>query len=227
MVWHLFEDKYTGLANKNAGDFNGDWSFILDTFNSFEKINPEASIQHNIVEMGEVNVTGWSTDYQACNAPGAGGLYACPETGDYCCSGTNTTPNNERTLPGREARYPGFWYSFPRESEGVTWTQKVVRRIQGTCLGNVLRADAGGCCDCGEELDSCVGMCIQGALSKGSDTTLLRASWDRAFNSVDLCPDVPFPESSTLVMAKDGNSTVSRPSAAQTLVIAENSMLVV
>jgi len=236
IVWHLFEDKYTGLANKDAGDFDGEWTFILSTFQPFEKANPEASIQNNIFEMSEVNVTGWSTDYQACNAPGnsatpAPGVHVfdCPETGDYCCAGKNATQN---TLPARKAirqglRPAGFWYSFPRESEGVTWTEKVVRRIRGSCLGSVWRADAGGCGDCGEELDSCVAECIQAALSKGRDTTLLRASWDRAFNSADVCPDVPFPESSTLVMAKDGNSTVSRLSAAQTLVIPENSTLVV
>merc|ERR1719246_213854 len=59
MVWHLFEDKYTGLANKNAGDFNGELDFIFNTFTAYSHLNPEASIQHNIFEMSEVNVTGW------------------------------------------------------------------------------------------------------------------------------------------------------------------------
>merc|ERR1719379_677162 len=91
-VYHLFEPKYTGLANKDGGDFMGDASFIFMTFNSFEAGNPEADIQDNIIEMSTVTVEDWSTDYLKCNAPGAvyngsrGQQLDCPSTStDYCC----------------------------------------------------------------------------------------------------------------------------------------------
>jgi hypothetical protein len=48
IVYHLFESKYTGLANKDAGDFKGDTGFIFATFNNFSEGNPEASMEHNI-----------------------------------------------------------------------------------------------------------------------------------------------------------------------------------
>merc|ERR1712226_1356897 len=67
-TYHLFERKYTGLADKDAGDFLGDASFIFLTFNSFEEDNPEASMQSNIIEMSTVTETGWSTQYLKCTA---------------------------------------------------------------------------------------------------------------------------------------------------------------
>merc|ERR1719197_2006724 len=68
-TYHLFQPKYTGLANKDAGDFLGDASFIFLTFNSFEAGNPEADIQDNIIEMSTVTVKEWSPHYLLCNAP--------------------------------------------------------------------------------------------------------------------------------------------------------------
>lgn len=69
-TYHLFESKYSGLANRDAGDFKGDAGFIFNTFSNWSKGNPEASMEHNIIEMSEVNVTGWG-HYEECNAPGA------------------------------------------------------------------------------------------------------------------------------------------------------------
>merc|ERR1712203_620698 len=43
IVDHLFEPKFTGLANKDGGDFKGDMGFIFGTFASYEVGNPEAS----------------------------------------------------------------------------------------------------------------------------------------------------------------------------------------
>lgn len=201
-VWHLFEDKYTGLANKDAGDFKGEMGFMFTTFSEFEKTNPEASMESNILEMSEVNVTGWGK-YQPCNAPGCTGSFTCPADGDYCCS-RGKIPDNT-TLPGKTKSYMslgfafgdrGFWYSFPRKSQGVTWTEKVLRRIKGKCLGNEWRKDAGGCDSCGEALDQCVATCILVALNPDGNTTLLQATWDRVFSSTDVCPDVPLPDPS-------------------------------
>jgi hypothetical protein len=208
-VWHLFEGKYTGLANKDGGDFKGEMGFIFSTFSKFEETNPEASIEHNIFEMSEVNVTGWDR-YQPCNAPGCTGMFTCPVDGDYCCTiGRSPAPNDNTTLPGRE-KSPmglgknygdkGYWYSFPRESQNVTWTEKMLRRVEGKCVANEWRKDAGGCEDCGEELDSCVADCIKAALAKDGDTTLLRATWDRVFNSTEICPDLPLPENASLII---------------------------
>lgn len=208
--YHLFEGKYTGLANKDAGDFKGDAGFIFGTFGKWSKGNPEASMEHNIIEMSEVNVTGWGK-YEECNAPGAEGMFTCPANQtDYCCTNHNIPTNHTRTqLPGLEVSvmtlgpqfgFGGFWFSFPRESQGVTWTEKTLRRIAGKCLGDAWRKDAGGCDQCGEDLDSCVADCIKASLCVGGDVALLQATWDRVFADPNECPDVPFPSDSSIVV---------------------------
>jgi hypothetical protein len=204
-TYHLFQPKYTGLADKDAGDFLGDASFILFTFTPLEKDNPEASIQHNIMEMSTVTVKGWSTEYLECNAPGA--IYNsshqkfmnCPsDSTNYCCAG-NSTAVTADTLPGYKSdRYltgGGYWYSFPKASEGNTWTEKVERRIKGSCVGSAWRKDAGGCPECGADLDQCVAKCIETARVD------LRPSWDKAFSDKTFCPDQPFPgEASAIIV---------------------------
>jgi hypothetical protein len=204
----MFEPKYTGLANKDGGDFLGDASFIFMTFNRFEADNPEADIQDNIIEMSTVTVEDWSTQYLKCNAPGAvynsshGSSMNCPSTNtDYCCTG-NKSEMTDSTLPGYETGRMtggGYWFSFPKASEGTTWTEKVERRIKGSCIGNAWRQDAGGCSECGTDLDQCVATCIMNALAPSSgygqrDYTKLRPSWDKAFSDKTFCPEEPFPE---------------------------------
>jgi len=211
----LFEPKYTGLANRDAGDFKGDASFIFSCFTPFNASgNPEASMDHNVIEMSEVNVSGWNVSaYEKCNAPGADGHHHCPvDEGDYCCTvdgphGEDIMSNHTATqLPGLEfsprqltGGSGGFWFSFPRESRGVTWTEKLLRRISGKCLGDAWRADAGGCNECGEALDSCVAKCIQSALVKNNNITMLQATWDRVFADPNECPEVALPNSVTVV----------------------------
>lgn len=207
IVYHLFERKYTGLANKDAGDFKGDTGFIFNTFNSWSKGNPEASMEHNIIEMSEINVTGWGR-YEECNAPGAEGMFNCPSNQqDYCC--THHDPANHShnipavhtadQLPGLEVNkeslgsqygFGGWWFSFPKESQGNTWTEKLIRRIDGKCMGNAWRKDAGVCDACNATLDSCVAKCIKAALCKEGSTVLLQATWDRVFADPQECPDV-------------------------------------
>jgi len=212
VTYHLFEPKYTGLVDRDAGDFKGDASFIFGCFSNYSKGNPEASIDHNIIEMDEVNVTGWGT-YEQCNAPGAEGHFTCPANQtDYCCTvhgpnGENIPTNHTSTqLPGLEISprdlkggSGGYWYSFPAESRGVTWTNKLVRRIAGKCLADAWRKDAGGCLECGDDNDECVAKCIQEVLVPNNDITPLEATWDRVFADPQECPEVPGP-SSTLVI---------------------------
>jgi len=218
IAYHLFEGKYTGLANKDAGDFKGDAGFIFGTFSKYSAGNPEASMEHNVIEMTEFNVTGWGK-YEECNAPGADqGSFNCSSTAtDYCC--TTHDPNDRHhnipanhtkdQLPGLEVNkmslgssfgFPGFWFSFPKESEGTTWTQRVVRRIAGKCLGDAWRKDAGGCSQCGDSLDQCVASCIKGALCQDGSTEQLEATWDRVFADPSECPEIPFPQESQIVV---------------------------
>jgi len=217
ITYHLFEAKYTGVANRDAGDFKGDADFIFSTFSSWSKGNPEASMEHNIIEMSEINVTGWGV-YEECNAPGAEGMFTCPENQtEYCC--THHDPKNHShnipaihtstQLPGLEMAPSmsslkggsgGFWFSFPKESQGVTWTEKTLRRIAGKCVGDAWRKDAGGCDECGEALDQCVATCIQASLCKDDDITLLQATWDRVFADVTECPEVSPPGVSSIMV---------------------------
>jgi len=212
-VYHLFEPKYTGLANKDAGDFLGDASFIFLTFNPFEADNPEADIQDNIIEMSTVTVKEWGTEYLKCNAPGAlyngthGQAMNCPKDSPmYCCTG-NRTELTAQTPPGYEKGSMtggGYWVSFPAESEGTMWTEKVERRIKGSCVGNIWRQQAGGCSECGADLDQCVASCIQKALVTGFyghyDYSKLQVGWDKAFNDPNACPDQPLPKAATVIV---------------------------
>merc|ERR1712232_802067 len=150
--------------------------------------------------------TGWSTQYLKCNAPGAvynsshGSEMNCPKTNPtYCCEGNNTEITAD-TLPGYEKGYmtgEGYWFSFPGASEGKTWVEKVERRINGSCIGNAWRKEAGGCPKCGEDLDQCVAQCIQSALVPSffgvKNYSKLEPAWNRAFSDKTFCPDVPFP----------------------------------
>jgi len=214
IVYHLFESKYTGLADKDAGDFKGDTGFIFATFSKFNAGNPEASMEHNIIEMSEVNVTGWGK-YEECNAPGAHQMqFSCPANHtEYCCTthddkGNQIPSNHTKTqLPGVEVNFislgpnygfPGFWFSFPKESENVTWTEKLLRRISGLCLGNAWRKDAGGCHECGASLDKCVADCIQRELLPDGNVTSLQTTWERVFADTRECPDVPFKPASEI-----------------------------
>merc|ERR1712100_259617 len=118
-VYHLFEPKYTGLANKDGGDFLGDASFIFLTFNMFEADNPEADIQDNIIEMSTVTVKEWGTEYLKCNAPGAayngshGQALNCPkDSPDYCCTGNRTeiTAETPAAYEDRSRKGGGLWF---------------------------------------------------------------------------------------------------------------------
>jgi len=83
--------------------------------------------------------------------------------------------------------------SFPKESQHVTWSENVLRRIAGKCLGDAWRADAGGCPQCGDHLDSCVADCIKSSLCADGSVAMLQATWDRVFANPQECPDVPLP----------------------------------
>lgn len=216
-LYHLFESKYTGLADKDAGNFKGDSGFIFDTFAKWSRGNPEASLENNILEMSEVNVTGWGR-YEQCNAPGARGFFTCPgKDDDYCCTVNDPTneshhipANHTRTqLPGVEVSveslglqfgFPGWWMSFPKESENVTWTSKLLRRIEGKCLGESWRKDAGGCKECGGALDQCVAHCVEASLCANGSVQRLQETWDRVFANPNECPDVPLPGSWLIVV---------------------------
>lgn len=203
-TYHMFQPKYTGLANKDAGDFRGEVAFIFSTFSPNLQGNPEANIAGNVFEMSRVTVSDWSDNYIRCNAPGSNWSYfeKCPITfKDYCCP--NRTDNSRDSLPGwRFSRRPvGYWFSFPKESEGRTWTETVERRIKSKCVADTWRAEAGGCKECGEELNECVAQCIQKALApetkEGSherNYAKLEASWNRIFSDKTLCADQPFPQ---------------------------------
>jgi len=211
-TYHMFEPKYTGLANRDAGDYDGEISFIFLSFASFEKTNPEAAIGDNVFEMSTVNVTGWSSQYAECNAPGCTGMFKCPANStDYCCIARGFIPYkpNANTMPGKRAakddshtgkKNNGFWYSFPKESEGVTWEEvSVDRRIKSACLAEAWRADAGGCPDCQDLASECVADCIKSTLITDGDDSKLKASWDRVFANRTLCPDQPLPSSVVVV----------------------------
>jgi hypothetical protein len=206
----MFEPKYTGLSNKDAGDYDGEIAFIFLTFNKFEATNPEAAIGDNVFEMSTINVTGWS-EYAECNAPGCTGAFTCPASNTaYCCEIKRGTYNpTSTTFPGRKAaqdfghtgkKNNGIWYSFPMESQGKTWTEsKVQRRIKSACLAEEWRKEAGGCPDCPDLASQCTADCIKGALITNGDDSKLKATWDRVFSNKTLCPDQPLPSFAIMV----------------------------
>jgi len=165
--------------------------------------------------MSTVTVQKWGTEYLACNAPGAvynssmGKKLDCPkESPDYCCAGNRTEITAETPAAYKNHGGNSTWFSFPKLSEGKLWTQKLERRIQGACVGNLWRQEAGGCSQCGSDLDQCVAACIQEAMvtctgmgyHKYCDYSKLQPAWDRAFKNITLCPDQPLPKTSTIVV---------------------------
>merc|ERR1712194_505939 len=173
-------------------------------------------IAANVFEVSEVSVKAWG-DYVECNAPGTQSgpsAWHCPPSNpEYCCdkNGTTATLPGKKAFggpPGTELGNGGFWYSFPKESQGTMWTEKVVRRIESKCLAEVWRADAGGCPSCDAAVNStCVANCIKSNLAPRHppifgkhNITLLNNSWNRVFANTSLCPDVPFPSSFAIVV---------------------------
>lgn len=164
--------------------------------------------------MSTVSVSGLSADYANCNAPGCLAptcvlLYGCPKTNtDYCCQfgmgpiGKWKYRPTDTTLPGRrvaDGAPKGWWYSFPKESQGVTWNETVHRRIKSACVAQAWRDAAGGCPDCQDLSTKCVADCIRKQLIVGDDNSKLKAVWDQAFNNKTLCPDEPFPSVGVIV----------------------------
>merc|ERR1740117_1306348 len=165
-------------------------------------------------------------------------MFTCPENQtEYCC--THHDPKNHShnipaihtstQLPGLEMAPSmsslkggsgGFWFSFPKESQGVTWTEKTLRRIAGKCVGDAWRKDAGGCDECGEALDTCVADCIKVALCLDGNTDLLEATWDRVFADRHECPEVPQATTSqtttTTVTTSATTTATSTPATATT-----------
>jgi len=84
------------------------------------------------------------------------------------------------------------------------WTEKMERRISGSCVGNLWRKQAGGCSECGSDLDQCVASCIQKALVGGyrghEDYSKLKTGWDQAFSDHTLCPDQPLPKTASIIV---------------------------
>jgi len=213
-VWHMFPRAFTGLANKDAGDFRGEVGFIWFAFELNN--NPEEKIAENIFEMSQVTVKELGS-YVACNAPGTASgpkQWHCPATStEYCCTknGTASSLPGKKPFggpPGTELGNGGMWYSFPKESEGKTWNETLVRRIESKCLAEVWRADAGGCPKCGPAVNSsCVANCIKSTLAPRHppiigkhNITLLNNSFHRAFANKTLCPDQPLPSSTIITV---------------------------
>ena len=91
-----------------------------------------------------------------------------------CCSGQDNDNCHTTGLPWNDGKIssagaivvPGnkdeYMYSFPAEGEGRVWRQGMARRIFAPDLAKAWRAAAGGCSNCGAEIeDPCVGKCIQ------------------------------------------------------------------
>jgi hypothetical protein len=211
-VYHMFPPKYTGLSNKDSADYDGEMAFVFMTFQPYEATNPEGAIADNVFEMSTVKVTGFTSEYANCNAPGCLApwcvlLFSCPKTNtDYCCQfgmgpmGKMKYRPTETTMAGRKpAGNGGWWYSFPKESQGVTWHETVQRRIKSACVAQAWRDAAGGCPQCKDLSSKCVADCIQKELVHDGDDSRLKAVWDQAFSNKTMCPDEPFPTSSLLV----------------------------
>jgi hypothetical protein len=91
-------------------------------------------------------------------------------------------------------------YSFPAEGEGSTWRQGQARRIFAPDLAMAWRAAAGGCDECGEEIeDPCVGACIAKQLTLDQ----LTSTWNQVAGDMDNYPNYGVPGSGALFFARD------------------------
>lgn len=94
---------------------------------------------------------------------------------------------------------PGQWlYSFPAEGEGVYWKQGLARRVSSPSLTNAWREAAGGCAECGQELeDGCVGKCLQQKLT----ATQLLSVFNAVAADMTKYPNYGIPNAGTLKLA--------------------------
>ena len=100
-------------------------------------------------------------------------------------------------VPGDET---GVLYSFPAEGEGSTWRQGQARRIFAPDLAMAWRAAAGGCDECGEEIeDPCVGACIAKQLTLDQ----LTSTWNQVAGDMCNSPNYGVPGSGALFFARD------------------------
>ena len=125
---------------------------------------------------------------------------------DPRCAQTTGLPWNDGTIasagamavPG-DANGQDFMYSFPAEGEGRTWRQGQARRIFAPALAGAWRAAAGGCGECGEEIeDPCIGACI----SKALDVPALTSVWNSVAADLDTYPNYGVPGSSGIFLSR-------------------------
>jgi hypothetical protein len=190
-AWHVLNAYFTGAANKDLGNEQCDVGFVayycFGQDKAYSDFNSEEHITGNVIEYLHVYTEQPWAQYMSCCPPGSktnqATYYRCNtwtgEDNDNCH--TEGLPFNDGGLanPGAEevVSDPGsYMYSFPAEGEGVHWKQGSARRIFGPDLAAVWRQAAGGCPDCGDDLeDGCVGKCLAAHLSLPELTEL----WDQ------------------------------------------------
>jgi hypothetical protein len=221
-TWHVLSTYFTGVANKNTANelcevgFIAYFCFGQDT--AYSAYNTEEHVDNTVVEFIQVWVHDGFDQYLSCCPPysKAGGT----NTGDFyrCNSWTGEgndnchTPNlpwNDDPPAGTQVvtkvgaiNPPGetdqWMYSYPAQGEGFTWKQGLARRIYSPELANAWRTAAGGCNQCGAELeDGCVGQCLKSALSADQ----LKSVFDDVAGDLNTYPNYGVPGSTGILLA--------------------------
>ena len=210
---------FTGVANKDTANEECEIPFVayycLGQDTEFSDYNTEEHVDANVIEYIQVYLDDFG-QYLSCCPPYSkeGGT----NTGDYYrCNTWTSDDNNNCHTPGLpwndEANppiaqagayeapgFPGQWmYSFPAEGEGEHWKQGLARRIFAPDIVDAWRDAAGGCPECGEELeDGCVGKCLK-ALSDEQ----LKSVWEDVAADMDTYPNYPVQDAGVIMIARN------------------------
>eukprot|EP00666_Eupelagonemidae_sp_cell4sb_P017667 gene17667-6362_t len=65
-TFHVIDPMYTGIRNKNSGDFKGDYTFIIGTINRKNTPGTEGA-NFTVLEQVLVEVNGGFSKYAHCN----------------------------------------------------------------------------------------------------------------------------------------------------------------
>jgi len=189
-VWHIMSSTTpSGLANRNAADVLGDFTFIFGAKESESNPRGVQQYYHGVIEMRQVSVSSWG-DYLQCNHPSGSTTYTCK-----CPKAHSGKCDMHRAGKEKNSHTDGHvWYSFPKAGEGKYWSyvngkgsDSII--VDASCVIKKLASAAGcaGQCDDPKNAKKCTA-CVHWLLGTATTRKLAERTWDEATLGKG-CPD--------------------------------------
>lgn len=157
----FFDTERESVANRNAADMKGIMSLIHGGGGAKGQVSDAWGLKRYYNDKGRimivyVSVTSFG-EYESCNAEHPSvpnsphSCHVCTKSKDDCCCSAPPLPVNATSAPkaGRlQATYTGggYWYSFNKDGEDVTWHQHECPNHSGTMTHFIEKlAQTAGC----------------------------------------------------------------------------------